>query len=169
MAASNRFDKRLRKECLEPGGLKSGTRQGVHHQGSIPVVGMLNFYMRSTTVIVAVLLAINVLFVPSAAAGPTVCDYPACTPGIAPNVVLGAPCTNTTYYVFGVTAWGRLVFCGSPRRFDPRWFRSPIMDGIKEEDTLCPTHDTHVAQAPDGLFLACVAHDAEARWVRGDL
>jgi hypothetical protein len=43
------------------------------------------------------------------------------------------------------------------------------MDGIKEENTLCPTHDTHVAQAPDGLFLACVAKDAEARWVRGDL
>ena len=69
---------------------------------------------------------------PPAAAGPTVCDVPACTPGIVPGVVLGAPCDNTTYYVFGVTDWGRLVFCGSPRRYDPRWFRSPVMRGIKD-------------------------------------
>ena len=53
---------------------------------------------------------------PPAAAGPTVCDVPACTPGIAPGVVLGAPCDNTSYYAFGVTDWGRLVFCGAPRR-----------------------------------------------------
>ncbi|GAA4539658.1 hypothetical protein GCM10023161_19450 [Mycobacterium paraffinicum] len=130
---------------------------------------MLKYYMRSATSIAAVLLAISSVSVPPAAAGPTVCDFPSCTPGIAPGVELGAPCTNTTYYVFGVTSWGRLVFCGSPRRYDPRWFRSPLMDGIKEENTLCSTHDTHVAQAPDGLFLACVAKDAEARWVRGDL
>lgn len=102
------------------------------------------------------------------------CDVPACTPGIAPNVVLGAPCSNTTYFVFGSavagpsTLPGRLVYCGSPRRYEPRWFRSPEMHGIKEENSKCDEYVGEVAQAPDGLFLACVA-DGEARWRRGDL
>ena len=105
---------------------------------------------------------------PPAAAGPTVCDVPACTPGIAPGVVLGAPCDNTSYYAFGVTDWGRLVFCGSPRRYDPRWFRSPVMRGIKDENTACTTWEGDVAQAPDGLFLTCVSTDGQALWLRGD-
>lgn len=102
------------------------------------------------------------------AAPPMFCDYPACTPGIVPHVVLGAPCSNTTYYAFGVTDWGRLVFCGSPRRYDPRWFRSPEMHGVKDENSKCDTHDGEVAQAPDGLFLTCVA-EGETLWRRGDL
>lgn len=97
------------------------------------------------------------------------CHYPNCTPGIQPNVVLGANCSNTTYYVFGVTSWGRLVFCGSPRRYEPRWFRSPEMHGIKNEGDLCPALDGEVAQAPDGLFLTCVARDNRSYWERGDL
>lgn len=106
------------------------------------------------------------------------CDYPACTPGIVPNVVLGTPCSNTTYYVFGSavagpsTLPGRLVFCGSPRRYEPRWFRSPEMHGVKEEGGKCDTYDGEVAQAPDGLFLTCVAdseYDGETLWRRGDL
>ena len=73
-----------------------------------------------------------------------------------PNVVLGSYCNNTTYYAFGVTSWGRLVFCGSPRRYEPRWFRSPEMHGVKNENDVCPALDGEVAQAPDGLFLTCV-------------
>ncbi|WP_159233763.1 hypothetical protein, partial [Mycolicibacterium vanbaalenii] len=96
------------------------------------------------------------------------CNYPNCTPGIAPNIVLGSYCNNTTYYVFGVTDWGRLVFCGSPRRYEPRWFRSPEMHGIKNEGDLCPSLDGEVAQAPDGLFLTCVAKDNRSYWARGD-
>jgi len=105
---------------------------------------------------------------PPAVAGPTVCDVPACTPGIQPGIVLGSNCGNTTYYVFGVTDWGRLVFCGSPRRYEPRWFRSPEMRGIKDENTDCATHEGEVAQAPDGLFLTCVAAAGQALWLRGD-
>jgi hypothetical protein len=102
------------------------------------------------------------------------CDVPACTPGIMPNVVLGAPCSNTTYFVFGSavggpsTVPGRLVYCASPRRYEPRWFRSPEMHGIKEENTKCDEYSGEVAQAPDGLFLTCVA-DGETLWRRGDL
>ncbi|WP_409427224.1 hypothetical protein [Mycobacterium sp. SMC-11] len=102
------------------------------------------------------------------------CDVPACTPGIMPNVVLGAPCSNTTYFVFGSavagpsTLPGRLVFCASPRRYEPRWFRSPEMHGIKEEGSKCDDYSGEVAQAPDGLFLTCVA-DGETLWRRGDL
>ena len=75
--------------------------------------------MRFIVAVVAALIGVGVLIPPTAAAGPTVCDYPACTPGIAPNMVLGAPCDNTTYYAFGVsggyvpaTQPGRLMFCG---------------------------------------------------------
>lgn len=129
--------------------------------------------MTNTRVMTAAVLAAGALAVPApAAADPSapqpMCDYPACTPGIAPHVVLGAPCSNTTYYAFGVTDWGRLVFCGSPRRYDPRWFRSPEMHGIKDENSKCDAYDGEVAQAPDGLFLTCVP-DGETLWRRGDL
>ena len=70
--------------------------------------------------------------------------------------MLGSYCDNFTYYAFGVTSWGRLVFCGSPRRYEPRWFRSPEMRGIKEYMSDCAGYDGEVAQAPDGLFLSCV-------------
>lgn len=92
------------------------------------------------------------------------CDEPNCTPGIAGNVTLGAPCAQTTYFVFGTTSWGRLVFCGSPRRYEPRWFRSPPMIGVKLEGSSCLNFENAVAQAPDGLFLYCL----DTKWVRGD-
>ena len=106
---------------------------------------------------------------PRAAAEPNECDYPSCTPGIAPNIVLGSYCDNPTYYAFGVTSWGRLVFCGSPRRYEPRWFRSPEMHGVKDFMSDCAGYDGEVAQAPDGLFLTCVVRDGFPRWERGDL
>lgn len=115
-----------------------------------------------------VIAAGSLVAAPPSAAGPTVCDVPDCTPGIMPGIVLGSPCDHTTYYVFGVTDWGRLVFCGSPRRYDPRWFRSPVMRGIKDENTDCQTWEGQVAQAPDGLFLTCVATSGQALWLRGD-
>ena len=116
----------------------------------------------------ALLTAGLVTAAPPAAADPEECNYPSCTPGIMPNVVLGSYCDNPTYYSFGVTSWGRLVFCGSPRRYEPRWFRSPEMHGVKNEGDFCPALDGQVAQAPDGLFLTCVANSGAARWVRGD-
>jgi hypothetical protein len=109
--------------------------------------------------------------VPSAVAepAPTDCDNPFCTPGITPGVVLGAPCSDTANFVFGTTSWGRLVFCGSPRRYEPRYFRSPPMEGVREENSNCSGFDNLVAQSPQGLFLACVAANGESRWLRGDL
>ncbi|WP_235216033.1 hypothetical protein [Mycobacterium kyorinense] len=132
--------------------------------------------MRFIVAVAAALLCTGALVAPPAAAGPTVCDYPDCTPGIMPHVVLGAPCDNTTYYVFGTSDYnlsfnsqpGRLMFCGSPRRYQPRWFRSPPMAGIKEEGADCTQYQNYVAQAPDGLFLVCIAHDGDTTWVRGD-
>jgi hypothetical protein len=111
----------------------------------------------------------SIIAAPPAAADPTECNYPSCTPGIAPNIVLGSYCDNPTYYSFGVTSWGRLVFCGSPRRYEPRWFRAPEMHGVKNENDLCPGMDGEVAQAPDGLFLTCNARDGRSYWERGDL
>jgi hypothetical protein len=132
--------------------------------------------VRFFVAIVAALLGVGVLAAPPSLAGPTVCDYPACTPGIMPHQVLGAPCENTTYYAFGVddsyvppaSQPGRLMFCGSPRRYQPRWFRSPPMAGVKDENANCQNYQNYVAQAPDGLFLICIAHDGIMSWVRAD-
>lgn len=136
-------------------------------------------YVRSTVAVLAALMAsVFVTSAPPAAAQPALpplpppgadCDHPNCTPGIQPNIVLGSYCNNPTYYAFGVTSWGRLVFCGSPRRYEPRWFRSPEMHGIKLENDLCPAMEGEVAQAPDGLFLTCVTKDGRSYWERGDL
>ncbi|MFC3777337.1 hypothetical protein [Mycolicibacterium holsaticum] len=130
--------------------------------------------MRSIGAVLAALATLGtVIAAPSASAQPpppppaAECNEPSCTPGIAPNIVLGSYCSNTTHYVFGVTSWGRLVFCGSPRRYEPRWFRSPEMHGIKNDGQLCPGLDGDVAQAPDGLFLSCVGRDGRSAWEYG--
>lgn len=96
------------------------------------------------------------------------CNDAYCTPGVTPAVVLGAPCADTSLYVFGTTDWGRLVFCGSPRRYEPRYFRSPPMVGIKELGGSCSGYENYVAQAPDGLFLSCAFENQSPVWVRGD-
>ncbi|ORA30880.1 hypothetical protein [Mycobacteroides abscessus] len=119
---------------------------------------------------VALALASAVILAAPASADPAAaCDDPSCVPGIAGDVALGAPCDSTTYYAFGTTSWGRLVFCGSPRRYGPRYFRSPSMAGIKTENSDCSGHENQVAQAPDGLFLTCVFSGGAGRWTRGDI
>jgi hypothetical protein len=97
-----------------------------------------------------------------------VCDDAFCTPGIKGNVVLGAPCDDTANYVFGTTSWGRLVFCGSPRRYAPRYFRAMPMLGVKQLGTNCLGYENDMAQAPDGLFLACAIQNNQPVWIRGD-
>jgi hypothetical protein len=97
-----------------------------------------------------------------------VCDDAFCTPGIKGDVVLGAPCDDTANYVFGTTSWGRLVFCGSPRRYEPRYFRAMPMLGIKQLGSNCAGYDNDMAQAPDGLFLTCSSQNGQPMWVRGD-
>jgi hypothetical protein len=124
--------------------------------------------VRSTAVLLAGLLLVGALTPGVGAAEPAECNDPSCVPGIAGGVVLGAECPDTAHFVFGTTSWGRLVFCGSPRRYGPRYFRSPPMAGIKDENGDCSSHLNDVAQAPDGLFLSCVATDGATRWVRGD-
>ncbi|WP_029114670.1 hypothetical protein [Mycobacterium sp. URHB0044] len=130
--------------------------------------------MRIVVAAAACLLAAGLGTAPAATADPVApapveCNEPSCVPGIQPGAVLGAPCSNTTYYVFGVTDWGRIVFCGSPRRYEPRWFRSTELRGIKVEGSNCSGRDGEMAQAPDGLFLSCDARNGTSAWTRGDL
>ncbi|BDX31144.1 hypothetical protein TUM20985_16910 [Mycobacterium antarcticum] len=134
--------------------------------------------MRRVLTAAAGLLLAGLLAAPPAVADPTdpppaddltSCNLPACMPGIMPGAVLGAPCEQTTYYVFGVTNWGRVVFCGSPRRLPPRWFRSTELRGIKLEGGNCSGRDGDMAQAPDGLFLSCDSRNGAAVWTRGDI
>jgi hypothetical protein len=42
------------------------------------------------------------------------------------------------------------------------------MAGIRTEGSDCTNYLDYVAQAPDGLFLACVPKDNGQRWLRGD-
>ncbi|BBX69205.1 hypothetical protein MPSYJ_26660 [Mycolicibacterium psychrotolerans] len=131
-------------------------------------------HVRLTVIAATSLVALGVMPAPQAAAEPQTCNDPSCVPGITPNVVQGSYCSNTSYYVFGTavagvsTRAGRLLFCGSPRRYEPRWFRSPPMMGIREENTDCTGYMDAVAQAPDGLFLACVPMNDRSLWRRGD-
>ncbi len=122
---------------------------------------------------VAALASMSLTAAPPSMADPTPpesCNYPACTPGIAPHVVLGANCSNTTYYVFGVTDWGgRLVFCGSPASV--RAAVVPVTRDARRqggERRLCRLR-RRGGTAPDGLFLTCVPKDGAALWLRGDL
>lgn len=108
------------------------------------------------------------LATPSVRADTLPCEDAFCTPGIMGNAVLGAPCANTGTYVFGTTQWGRLVFCGSPRRYTPRYFRSPPMAGVKVEKSDCASYQNQVAQSPEGHFLTCVSRDGRSLWKRGD-
>lgn len=123
--------------------------------------------VRRPIVVLTVALAAVGLTSP-APVGADECDDAYCTPGITPAAVLGAPCADTASYVFGTTSWGRLVFCGSPRRYEPRYFRSPPMAGIKDLGASCAGYENNVAQAPDGLFLSCGFANARPVWVRGD-
>jgi hypothetical protein len=106
---------------------------------------------------------------PAPADDPTSCNIPACMPGIQPGAVLGGTCNNPTYYAFGVTDWGRVVVCESPRRYEPRWFRTTAVLGVKFEGGNCSTHDGSMAQAPDGLYLYCDARNGASVWTRGDI
>src|SRR4051812_27505893 len=87
-------------------------------------------------VIVGLLVA-GLISPAGAAANPSECDDPSCVPGITGGVVLGASCPDTARFVFGTPSWGRLVFCGSPRRSAPRFFRSPPMQGVRDENSPC--------------------------------
>ena len=62
--------------------------------------------MRFTVAVLAAMLTAGSLgvAVPAAADDTTECNYPSCTPGIVPGVVLGSYCDNPTYYAFGVTS-----------------------------------------------------------------
>ena len=122
--------------------------------------------MRSSVATVTVLLVAGLITAAPAPADE--CNDAFCTPGISGGVVLGAPCADTSFYVFGTTSWGRLVFCGSPRRYEPRYFRSPPMLGIRDLNSSCSANENSVAQAPDGLFLTCAFENNQAIWVRGD-
>lgn len=120
-------------------------------------------------VMAGVLVNLAVLPPPDANADPETCSDAFCTPGITDGVDIGAPCGDTTHYVFGTTSSGRLAFCGSSRRYAPRYFRSPPMAGVKNESDDCGIYPNQVAQAPDGLFLTCVTRDGHSFWERGDL
>lgn len=143
----------------------------VHPAGNLALVSACRPYsgaVQSITITAAAVITLAAVPTAPARAEPSACNDPSCVPGITGGVVLGAPCSDTTHYVFGTTSWGRLVFCGSPRRYGPRYFRSPSMQGIKDENSNCEGFENSVAQAPDGLFLTCLSVSGEPRWVRGD-
>ena len=91
--------------------------------------------------------------------------------------VLGAPCDNTTYYAFGI-ADGYVSFSSEARTADVLRLAADdtSRDGSghlrwRASRTKAPSatsYQNYVAQAPDGLFLICIAHDGIETWVRAD-
>ncbi|WP_082134080.1 hypothetical protein [Mycolicibacter heraklionensis] len=101
---------------------------------------------------------------------PTPCNHISCVPGITRDVVKGDYCPDPNRYVFAVTVEGQLFFCGSPRGFTPRYFRSPQLAGIRNLGDSCEGEFNQVAQAPDGLYLLCAFANADeqSHWVPGN-
>lgn len=98
------------------------------------------------------------------------CNGIECVPGITRDVVKGADCPDPNHYVFAVTVQDQLFFCGSPRGFTPRYFRSPQLAGIRNLGDSCEGEFNMVAQAPDGLYLLCAFTNADeqSHWVPGN-
>lgn len=132
--------------------------------------------VRSIVPLVAALLGAGVVAAPPASAGPTVCDYPACTPGIMPHQVLGAPCDNTHLLRLRCRRRLRLLRLGTrtvdvlrvAKAIPASMVPLPAHGWVKEENADCTNYLNYVAQAPDGLFLICIAHDGISSWVRAD-
>lgn len=98
------------------------------------------------------------------------CNHISCVPGVTRDVVKGDYCPDPNHYVFAVTVEGQLFFCGSPRGFAPRYFRSPQLAGIRNLGDSCEGEFNQVAQAPDGLYLLCAFTNADeqSHWVPGN-
>jgi hypothetical protein len=98
------------------------------------------------------------------------CNGIACLPGVTRDVVKGADCPDPNHYVFAVTTEDQLFFCGSPRGFTPRYFRSLQLAGVRNLGDSCEGEFNMVAQAPDGLYLLCAFTNADEKshWVPGN-
>lgn len=134
---------------------------------------------RRTGIIVAAVAAFFALWgaVSPAAADPgepaapsATCNNISCVPGVTRGIVKGTDCPDPNHYVFAVTVAGQLFFCGSPRGFTPRYFRSPQLAGIRNLGDSCEGEFNQVAQAADGLYLLCAFTNADeqSHWVPGN-
>ena len=107
---------------------------------------------------------------PGSAGDPLPCNSIACLPGVTRDVVKGADCPDPNFYVFAVTGQDQLFFCGSPRGFPPRYFRSPELAGVRNLGDNCEGEFNMVAQAPDGRYLLCAFSNADdqSHWAPGN-
>jgi hypothetical protein len=107
---------------------------------------------------------------PGPAADPLPCNSINCVPGITRDVVKGTDCPDPNFYVFAITDEDQLFFCGSPRGFTPRYFRSPQLAGIRKLGDSCEGEFNMVAQATDGRYLLCAFSNADeqSHWSPGN-
>jgi hypothetical protein len=107
---------------------------------------------------------------PAEPRNPLPCNGIDCVPGITRDVVKGAFCPDPNHYVFAVTTEDQLFACASPRGFEPRYFRSLQLAGIRNLGDSCEGEFNEVAQAPDGQYLLCAfTNDDElSHWVPGN-
>ena len=68
----------------------AAVREGLLQTGEFSYRLCKTVSVRFIVAVVAALIGVGVLMPATAAAGPTVCDYPDCTPGIMPHQTLGA-------------------------------------------------------------------------------
>jgi len=116
------------------------------------------------------LLAVPLPFAPESAAA---CDSADCLPGVARNVVAGAPCTPSTTFVFGLTADHSTLICSA----HGVWMQTGPLIGEAAVSLPCAVPGTNgqirlsgntmQPQTP-GIPVQCVGPVGASKWVHFD-
>ncbi|OBJ42826.1 hypothetical protein A5630_19790 [Mycolicibacterium mucogenicum] len=99
----------------------------------------------------SVAAALTFVATPAIAVVSPSCDDAHCVPYVAHNVTAGAWCAFRGAYVFGLDHAGNTLLCTSANS----WFGSAPLIGVRLLSSPCD--GMAVAQAPDGMPLACNA------------
>ena len=86
----------------------------------------------------------------TASATPTTCDGAACVPYVNHDAQVGAQCTQSTRYNFGMDASGNTLACSS----HSVWVSFAPLIGVRTLRSPCGDTSA-VAQSPDGAPLKC--------------
>jgi len=133
--------------------------------------------VRFIVVMVAALIGVGALMPPTAAAGPTVCDYPACTPGIRSEHGVGRAVRQ--HHLLRIRCLGWLRARHPTRTADVMRLAQAIPaemvpltadGGHQGRKRRLPSVFELLSRrgGPDGLFLICIAQEGHPFWTRAD-
>jgi hypothetical protein len=110
-----------------------------------------------TGAVIAGLMAVAVIAVPSGSASAAPCDGTSCVPHLRTGAHEGDSCVAARLYPFGLDAAGRTLICYATYRnpTTSSWTPVPPIVGVRDYGALCS--ERGIAQSPDGVALACRA------------